>query len=331
LLKLLQTPEDILPDAVSYLKILLVGGGVGKVVYNNAAALLRAVGDSRTPLIFLITACLLSMVLDFVFILGLGFGVEGAAIATVIAQVLSALACLVYMLKKSDIFKLKKPDWTLRNETLMSILKIGLPVSFQTILLAVGDMTISAVVNSFGPDVVAAYAAAGRIMMTVMMFAMNLAMAYAVFAGQNLGAGNIERIKHGFRSTILIMLSLSALMTALVFIFGDTWVRLFIAEGDAHIEAVVSLSRGAIRIPAAFYVFLGGIWLYNYTLRGMGDITIPFVSGMLELVCKVGLSVALGYWFGYMGVWYAMPLGWVVGIIPSVIRFHRMKWVVINK
>jgi putative MATE family efflux protein len=325
LLRLLNTPEDIFPDALLYLKICLTGS-IGMVVFNATAAVLRAVGDSRTPLIFLIISSVLSMLLDFVFILGFGMGVEGAAIATVAAQVLSAAACIVYMVKRFDIFKLRKPDWVPDKESLASILKVGLPVCFQSILLAVGDMTISAVVNSFGADVVAAYATASRVMMTVMMFAMNLAMAYAVFAGQNLGAGNITRIKAGFKDTAKIMVVLSLAMAGLVFIFGDAWVRFFIAETDAHIEAVVHLSQGAMRIPALFYVFLGAIWLYNYTLRGMGDILIPFVSGLAELAAKIGLSVAFAYWFGYMGVWYAMPVGWVLGLVPSVVRFHGGGW-----
>jgi putative MATE family efflux protein len=325
LLRLLNTPEDIFPNAVAYLKILLTGGA-GMVLYNAAAALLRAVGDSRTPLIFLIVSSVLSMALDFVFIMGFGFGVEGAAYATVIAQCLSAAACLAYMARRFAVFRLKKPDWLPDRETVGAILRVGLPVSLQTMLLAVGDMAIFAVVNSFGADVTAAYATASRVMMTVMMFAMNLAMAYAVFAGQNLGAGNFARIRQGFRDTVVIMLALSLLMAGLVFVFGDAWVRFFIASADAHIEAVAAVARNAMRVPAAFYVFLGAIWLYNYTLRGMGDVVVPFVSGMLELAAKVGLSVAFAYGFGYAGVWYAMPLGWVVGLVPSVVRFHAGGW-----
>jgi putative MATE family efflux protein len=326
LLILLNTPSDILSDAVTYIRIILVGG-VGMVFYQSCSAILRAVGDSRTPLIFLIIASVLSLLLNILFIVGMGMGVAGAAIGTVIAQCFSAAACMVYMVKRFDIFRLEKSDWRIHRKTLTDILKIGLPVVLQTMLLSVGDMTILRVVNSFGcSDIVAAYAVAGRIMMTVMMFGMNLAMAYSVFAAQNLGAGCFERIHSGFRDTIKIMLAMSAVMTAMVFMFGDAWVRFFIADADAHIEAVITISRVAMRVPALFYVFLGAIWLYNYTLRGMGDVVIPFVSGMLELVCKVGLSVVFAFLFGYVGVWFAMPVGWVIGVIPSVVRFHGGKW-----
>jgi putative MATE family efflux protein len=326
LLRLLNTPEDILADAVLYFQICMVGGSVGMVMYNSAAAILRAVGDSRTPLMFLIVASVLSMLLDLLFIMGFGMGVEGAAIATVIAQCLSAVACVWYMVRRFSIFRMHKSDWQVHGQTLAAILKIGLPVVLQTMLLAAGDMTIAAVVNSFGADVTAAYATASRIMMTVMMLGMNLAMAFAVFAGQNLGAGNFARIRQGFRDTIKIMLAMSLLMTALVFMFGDAWVGFFISGADAHLDSVLAVARGAMRIPALFYMFLGAIWLYNHTLRGMGDVVVPFVSGMLELVCKVGLSVAFAFLFGYAGVWFAMPIGWVIGIVPSVVRFHGGKW-----
>jgi Na+-driven multidrug efflux pump len=147
-----------------------------------------------------------------------------------------------------------------------------------------------------------------------------------VFAGQNLGAGNIKRIKKGFKDALIIMMGMSALMTLLVFVFGDTWVRFFISGEDIYLESVVEITRGAMRIPALFYIPLGAIWLYNFTLRGMGDVVIPFVSGIGELVSKVGLSILFAYYFGYVGVWFAMPVGWVLGLVPSVIRFHWGKF-----
>jgi len=325
LMRLLGTPDDIITDAVTYMR-LCIGFSAGTVFFNAASSLLRAVGDSRTPLIFLIVASVLSALLDFLFILIFGMGVEGAAVATIIAQTLSAAACIVYMRKRFDIFKLKLPDLKPHMPTIKKILRIGLPVGFQSLLLAIGDVTITGVINSHGPDVVAAYATGWRITMFAMMFSMNLAMAHAVFAGQNLGAGSLDRIKQGFRDTILVMVALSFAMTAVIYIFGDALLLFFISSGDAHIDAVVPLARGYLRVSSAFYIFLGAIWLYNFTLRGIGDVAVPFISGLMELAAKIGLSISLSYIFGYFGIWFAMPVGWVLGVIPSAVRFHTGGW-----
>lgn len=325
LMRLLQTPDDIIADASLYLQI-CIGGSVGMVLYNGATSVLRAVGDSRTPLIFLIITSLMNVVLDLLLVFAFSMGVAGAAIATVISQCLSAVACLVYMYKRFDMFRLAITHFRPHLQTIGLILKIGLPISFQSLLLAVGDMTITGVVNTFGTDVVAAFATGNRIMMFSMMFCMNLAQAFAVFAGQNLGAGEVDRIKQGFYNTKVLMAILSVIMTGSVFLFGDTFVRFFISNADTHIDSVVSIARNNLRISASFYIFLGLIWLYNFTLRGIGDVVVPFVSGLLELVIKVGLSIALSRWLGYIGIWFAAPIGWVVGLIPSAIRFHTGGW-----
>jgi Na+-driven multidrug efflux pump len=115
-------------------------------------------------------------------------------------------------------------------------------------------------------------------------------------------------------------------MTAVIYLFGDSLVRFFISDADENIETVVATAQQYLRVNAMFYLFLGAIWLYNNTLRGMGDVLIPFISGLCELVMKVGLSLLLSHWFGYLGVWYAMPAGWVLGLAPSAVRFHTGGW-----
>jgi Na+-driven multidrug efflux pump len=300
-------------------------------MYNGAAAVLRAVGDSRTPLIFLIISSILSVLLNLLFVLVFGMGVAGVAIATVIAQTLSGIACIVYMVKRFEVFRLAKEDFRPNMETVTAILKIGLPIGAQSLLLSIGDMTITGTVNTFGTNVVAAFAASNRIWQFAMMFCANLASAYAVFAGQNLGARKIERIKRGFKEIAVVMITLSVVMTAFVFLFGDSMVRFFISDADTHINAVVSIARLNMRIYASFYIFLGMIWLYNFTLRGMGDILIPFLSGLSELVMKVSMSFILSRYFGYTGVFFAMPFAWIIGLVPSAIRFHTGGWKKLTK
>lgn len=326
LMRLLQTPEDIRPDAVLYLRI-CVGASAGQIIYNGVTAILRAVGDSRTPLIFLIISSILNVVLDIFFVWVLHMGVAGVAIATVLSQSLSAAACVVYMFKRFEIFHLKKEDFRFHTDSMLLISQIGLPAAFQSILLAIGDMTITRVVNTFGTDVVAAYATGSRIMQFSMMFCMTIAQAFSVFAGQNLGARKIDRIRRGFREICLVVAGLSLVMTAGVFVFCDPLVRFFISSSDTHLEAIAAIARVNLRITASFYIFLGLIWLYNHTLRSMGEVMIPFVSGMTELVLKVGLSILLSRWFGYVGIWFAQPIGWVLGLAPSLVRYHSGGWI----
>jgi len=324
-MRLLNTPADIFADAVMYVRI-CVGLSAGMVFYNCAASMLRAVGDSRTPLIFLILSSILSVLLNLLFVLGFSMEVAGVALATVIAQFVSAAACFTYIFKRFDIFRLTKADLKIPLGIYGSILKIGLPISFQSLLLAVGDMTITGVVNSAGTDVVAAFATGNRLMQFVMMFCMQLAMAFSVFAGQNIGAKQTDRIKSGFRDTAIITVLLSLCMAGVIFVFGDRLIGLFISSDDAHINEIIPLARSMVRVYASFYVFLGSIWLYNSTLRGMGDVLIPFVSGIMELITKVALSITLFRVFGHIGIWFANPVGWVLGLIPSVIRFHSGGW-----
>ena len=325
LMRLLGTPADIFNDAVTYTKI-TIGLSAGMVVYNSATAMLRAVGDSRTPLIFLIVSSAINVLLNLFIVLVLKRGVAGVAVGTVVCQSLSAAACLIFMYKRFDIFKLNKTDFRQLPGVTLQILKIGLPVSLQSMLLAAGDMTIAGVVNSAGTDVVAAFSTGSRIMYFVMMFNMQLATAFSVFAGQNSGAGLPERIKRGFRDMAVVTALISVLMAAFVFACGDWLIGLFITSGDAHIGDIIPLARSMLRVYALFFLFLGAIWLYNFTLRGMGDVFIPFISGLTELVLKVSLSIILFRAMGSMGIWLANPIGWVLGVIPSAIRFHSGGW-----
>jgi len=325
LMRLLNTPEDIFADAVLYVKI-CIGCSAGMVMYNCAGAMLRAVGDSRTPLIFLIFSSILSVLLNLLFVLVFGMGVAGVAISTVISQCVSAAACMVYMHKRLDIFRLTKEDLRVPPEIVRMLLKIGLPISLQSLLLSIGDMTITGVVNSAGTDVVAAYAAGGRIMHFVMMFCMQLATAFSVFAGQNIGAKQADRIKQAFRQAVGIMLLMSLCMTGIIFALGDWLTGLFISSSDAHITTILSHAGSMLQVYASFFVFLGLIWLYNFALRGMGDVLIPFVSGLIELVAKVSLSIVLFRYFGPTGIWFANPVGWVLGLIPAAVRFHSGGW-----
>ena len=203
---------------------------------------------------------------------------------------------------------------------------LGLSMGAQSVLLSIGEMTVTRTINIYGSDVVAAFTTVNRFTQFATISYLNFAGAFSVFAGQNFGAQRFDRIKKGFRETLLIILSLSVLSAVLSFLFGDHLVRLFLSEGDAHLRSVLDIAQGCLRVYAVFFPALGVILLYNNTLRGMGDAAIPFLSGMVELAFKVGGSLLLSAFFGYFGIWFANPLGWALGILPSAIRYHRGRW-----
>lgn len=329
LMKLLQTPSDIIEEAVIYVQI-CIGGCAGLLIYNGVSAILRAVGDSKTPLYFLILSSLLNVVLDLLFVWQFKMGVAGVGIATVLAQSISGVLCVVYMFWKYPIFRIGKADLAPDTENIRMIVRIGVPMGIQMILCSIGEMVISAIVNGFGTDVVAAFATCNRVQQFATIMYLNISQAFAVFAGQNLGAQKIERIKSAFKSVTLVTVLSCFISTALIFMFGDQLIRWFISDGDSHIEAIVEIGRGNLRIGSCFYVFLGLIWLYNNTLRGMGDIAIPLASGMVELVAKVALSFLLAIPFGYVGVWFANPIGWALGLILPMIRYHNGSWMTLS-
>lgn len=325
LMEMLQTPPDIIDDAVIYIQI-CIGFSFGLLAYNGAASVLRAVGDSKTPLYFLILSTVLNIVLDLVFVLFFSMGVMGVAVATVISQTTSAVLCILYMYRNFPIFRFKKKDLSGDKKNFRQIVTIGLSMSVQSIFISIGEMVVSGMVNSFGTNVVAAYTTGLRVEKFTTLTYQNLTQSFSVYAGQNLGAREIERIKEAFKKVILLIAGLSLLSSVFVFSFGDEIVKLFITEGDIHLDEIVQIADGFLKVSAVFYPFLGFIWFYNNTMRGMGEVRAPLLSGVIEFIVKVVGSIALGSLFGYVGVWFAGPLGWILGIIPSFIAYHSGKW-----
>lgn len=325
ILSILQTPAEIIADSSIYLQI-CVGAFLGQIVYSTCEAVLRGVGDSSTPLYFLILACILNVFLDLFFVLALDMAVVGVAIATVLSQIISALLCIAYIARRYALFRFSRREFRPEKEAMWSILRIGIPQSLQMALLGIGDMTVTSVINPYGTNVIAAFTTASRVQQIVTLIYYNTASAFMVFTGQNFGAHKPQRIWEGMRKILLLVVSMSFISMAIIFFFGDGFVRLFIAESDAHLETIVDIARVQMRISSCFFPFLGAIWLFSNTLKGLGDIRITVFSGMIELASKVGFSFLLSTLFGLTGVWFANPLGWVLGLIPLVIRFYKGRW-----
>ena len=322
LMELLDAPEDIIDQSVLYIR-LICGCGIATFAYNAVASILRALGDSKTPLVFLVLCSLMNGVLDLVAVLGLGMGVAGVAVATVLSQALSAVACTVYMFRRYPELALHRselrPDWRI----LRRIFGIGAQMAVQNSFLSLGMMVITRVINGYGSEIVAAFTVGSNVQNLATILFSNFAMGFSVYVGQNYGAGLAGRIHKGLRQIFWLVGALSLVSCGLSLCFARPLVTLYIGAQET---AVVSTAISFVRIQACFFPFLGWIWLYNSTLRGLGKISVTMLSSFVELASKIGFSLLLPIWFGYTGIWYAAPIGWLLGMLPDVVYYHRGRW-----
>ena len=321
LLELMKTPADIIDMSHIYISI-SYGGMVCLLGYNVTASILRSVGNSRAPLYFLIFSSLLNIVLDLVFVLVFHWDVAGVAIATIMSQFCSALFSVYYIYRHYPMlrFKLKdlKPSW----EIISRVVKIGLPMGLQSGCFAAGMMVIQATINSYGTAVVAGYTAAVRVETMTWLLPTTIGSSISNYTGQNAGAKDIGRIQEGLKSAIKICIIASLASTVFVYIMGTPMLKLFI---DNQPE-ILKIAQSFLFVNATFYVFIGLIMLYNGTLRGVGVVGIPMFSAFIELFLKVGGALLFSYLFGYFGIWFAEPLGWILGTIPSAIYYYKGSW-----
>ena len=315
LMMLLGTPENIIDQSVIYLQI--TGGlTLALLAYNGVSAILRAIGDSRTPLYFLIFCSILNVLLDLLFVLAFHGGVAGVAYATVISQGLSAVLCLIYMLKKYPRLRPDRASFRFDGKLMGDYLRIGLPMCLQSLLLCIGMFVITAVINSYGSDIVAAYTIGSKVEQLATITFSNMAFSFSVYAGQNFGARKYERIAEGLKKGIAIISSLALLSTVVMWMFADFFAKLFLDTNQTTL--VLDGAVSMIRTEALLFVALGAIWTVNSALRGMGKVKITLISSIIELVSKIGISVLLPMAIGYAGIWMAAPIGWVLGLIPSL-------------
>lgn len=322
MMQLLGAPENIIDQSVQYIQI--TGGlTLAQIAYNGAASVLRAIGDSRTPLYFLIFSSLLNVGLDLLFVLVFRGEVAGVAYATVISQTVSAVLCIFYMFKKYPQLRPDRAAWQFDSEMLGEYLRLGLPMCLQSMVLCVGMFVITAVINSFGSDIVAAYTIGSKVEQLATVTFSNVAFSFSVYAGQNYGARQYLRIKEGLKKGLLMIGGLSLLSTVVMLLFAEP---LSMAFMDQYVPLVLDGAVSMIRIEAVLYLALGAIWTINSALRGMGAVKITLISSVVELASKIGLSISLPILIGsmgipavapYVGIWIAAPAGWVLGLIPS--------------
>ncbi|MBP5185825.1 MAG: MATE family efflux transporter [Clostridiales bacterium] len=324
ILQLLQTPDVYISDSIDYFRVTCIGI-IGVAFYNGVAALLRAVGDSKTPLYFLILSSIINVVLDLLFVICFGMGVVGVGLATIIAQAVSAVVSMIYAYHKVSYFRLWKKDLHPDISMIRDSFRLGAPVAFQNSMIAVSCIALQAVVNGFGPDVASAYTITGRIEQLVQQPYGSLGMALTSYAGQNIGAKKQERVVEGFRKATLIVLIFSLIMLPLFFFFGKYICAIFVKEEAAD---VIALGAKALRITSPFYFALGMIYVPRAVLNGCGDTGFAMINGLTEVVCRILFSNILTRiaFLDYWGIWITTGLTWGVTALVCVIRYRGGKW-----
>jgi len=326
ILHLMNVPLEIEDDAYVFMSILSLALMM-LVFYNLLFGVVRALGDSKTPLYFLVFATILNVVLNFVLIYFFGFGVAGSALGTVSAISITLVLFVFYIYFKIPILHLKKSDWRFCPEMLKEQLKIAVPMSFQFSVLSISMMVIQGTCNSFGPDVIAAFTAALRIEQLATQPLLALGMAMATFSAQNWGAGQLSRIRYGVRLTATWSLIISILASLAVRYVGRDMISIFLSEDN---NFIIETGKKYLSISTLFYFFLGLIFIFRNTLQGMGKAIIPLIASLTELFVRSFAAIYLAKIMGYQGIFYASPLAWIgatlvvtAGYIFTIKQFKR--------
>ncbi len=323
LLRFLETPESVLEDAVSYMRI-SCAGTIAVAAYNWINAVLRSLGDAKTPLYFLIFASVLNAVLDYLLVVTFSMDVEGAALATVIAQGVSAAGSIVFAFLKNPCFRLQREQFAFDLHIFTKCITTGIPIALQNALVSVSMISLQRTANSFDDtNVMAAYTASMRVEQLVQQPFASLNVAISTFAGQNIGAGKTERAVKGYKKTVLAGLVFSVFMLCVFMLFSYNIVGVFVDE-----PAVLSIGEKALKLTSLFYFPLGLIHITRGMLNGAGDVGFALMNGIAEVIGRIGFAMILvnipgvGYW----AVWGTTCLTWVLTAIMSLLRYKGGKW-----
>ena len=321
-LRLLRTPDELLPQATTFAVVSFLGAST-MMAFNFLAAIIRAIGDSRTPLVFLTLSCVLNIGLVIALVAGLGLGVGGAALATVVSQAASVALCLAYVRRSVRVLHLQRDDWRVTRGDLARHLQLGLPMGFQASIIAIGALAVQVRLNSLGADAVAAYTTAVRVDGLAVALLASLGLAVSTFVAQNYGAGLPDRIRLGVVQAVGMSVVGAVLLGAVLITAGSAIIVLFVGPGE---ERVVAMASYFLEVNGACYVLLGVLFVLRGALQGLGYTFAPTLTGVIELVMRVGAAVVLGAAFGFSGVVWGNPLAWVgalVVLVPAYLRAHR--------
>lgn len=330
ILRSMQTPDNIFEGAYYYLLITFIGVPC-TFFYNLLSSIIRALGDSKTPFWFLLFATVLNIILDLFCILVLGWGVAGAAIATVVSQGLSALLCYRYMYRKFDILKTTPSDRKFRSDLARQLLAIGVPMGLQFSITAIGSIMLQSANNALGTACVAAFTAAMRIKMFFMCALDSLGMAMATYSGQNYGAGKPDRIWQGIKSAVLMMIIYIAVVDVIIWLWVEDFATLFIDSSETE---VLTYTARFLHINVCFFPLLGLLSVLRYSIQGAGYTKLAMFSGVSEMVARILVSVIAVPLWGFWGVCFGDPTAWLFAnlfLVPAFIYVYRQLHVIVAR
>ena len=319
--RLIRLPEEIMPEATTYLGIYL-SGLIAFFGFNATSAILRGLGDSKTPLYFLMISTFFNIGFDLLFIVVFEWGIAGAAIATVVSQAGAFGTAILYLNRNHKLIDFNLPQYRFDRKIFWQSLRIGLPTGFQHTFVSLGMMAIMAIVNTFGTNVIAGYSGAIRIDSLAILPAMNFSAALATFVGQNIGAGRSDRVRRGLIATLVMSSGVSLVVMAIVILFKYQLMAMFTADTE-----VIRIGGEYLVIVSSFYLLFTAMFKINGVLRGAGDTLIPMFITLTSLwIIRIPFAWIFSRSLGETGIWWSVPAGWGVGLLLSFLYYLTGKW-----
>lgn len=320
LLIALQTSDELLPDACTYL-VIIFAGSFGTMLYNWISAVLRSLGNSVVPLVFLIISSVLNVILDIAFVVWIPLGVAGAAIATVLAQIISGLLCLIYAWKILPMLRMTREKLKMNREIAKQILVYGIPTGLQMSIISISDMTLQGMVNTYGTAMVVAYGVCMKVEGLGWQMAEAIGTSLGTFASQNVGARNFDRVKKGVKYAYLMNLVCYGIFCPVIWFFAEPIMRAFTNTPEAILYGVEYM-----RIFSFFFMIGGFLVIYHNILRSAGDVKVTILMGVSEIITRISFTFLFSAWFGYYGLWWVSPLTWCCATLVGAIRYYSGKW-----
>ena len=317
LLIAMDTPPEILDGAYSFI-VIVYGGVVMFVFLQMLTNLIRALGDSKMPTVIQATTLCINILLEPVAIIGLGLGIPGSAIATIVALTLGNILCLIYIKRRVPYLHVRREDFSFDKKFLLEHLRIGLPMGFQSSIIAIGAVVLQVALNGLGSVAVAAFAAAHRVDGIAIMPMMSFGIAMAAYTAQNFGAKQFGRIVNGVKKCILMSCAFSVMVALFNIYLGAEIIELFV--GDEAVQ-VIEYGRLFLIVTSIFYWALALLFIFRFTLQGLGQSLVPTIAGVIELVMRIAAAVFLVDWLGYLGACVAAPMAWIGALIPLAVAF----------
>ena len=321
LLKLLGTPVEIMPQATQYLRIYF-SGIIIFFGFNGTSAVLRGLGDSKTPLYFLIIATVVNIILDLLFVAVFGWGIAGAAYATLIANGIAFGLAIYWLNKTHKLIRITFSGLRFDKEIFAQSIRIGLPTGIQQTLISIGNLALVGIVNKFGTNVLAGFSVANRIDMLATIPAMSFSQALSTFVGQNIGAKKTERIRTGLISTLKMAGSVTIVTTVFIVLWGNLLMRMFTKDLE-----VIRIGDQYLTIVSTFYFMFTLMFIFSGIMRGAGDTFFPMIFSLISLwIIRIPLAYMLSGRIGVSGIWWAIPAGWLIGLMLSFFYYRTGRW-----